>query len=175
MEDSFTISSDDILLLSDVQNGFRNEYTEEAIQHIVELCNKYHFTKVVTAKFSNYAGSLFCNELNYFKMLSQEEQDFIPELKPFLTNSIVLHDGYGCDMRVLLAQLRIINGGILPKRILVAGFDTEACVLVIATQLFDNQIVPCILKDCVASSQGTQNHEYGLAIMKTLFGSKNLL
>lgn len=175
MEDKYSISSEDVLLLLGMQHGFLNEYTEFAIRNLIALFEKYHFTKVISAKFSNYMGSLFCNELEYYKMLSKDDQEFIPEVKPYMTNSIVLHDGYGYDMRVLLAQLRIINDGILPKRVLIAGFDTEACVLVMATQLFDNRIVPCILKDCVASSQGIKNHECALQIMQTLFGQKNLL
>ncbi len=168
------ISADDILLLVDMQNGYRNDYTEPAIQELKALFQKISFRKVVATKFINYAESWFHKEFHYSFLMNAEEQDIIPEFKPFVS-CIVLKESFNCITDGVIDQLRILNHGVIPSRVLLAGFDTEGCVLATAMGLFEKGIRPCILVDCIASSQGIDNHVCGLKIMERVFGLQNLI
>lgn len=168
------ISADDVLVLVDMQNGYRNDYTEPAIQELLMLFKKVPFYKVVATKFINYEESWFHKELHYTYLMKPDEQDIIPEFKPFVT-TIFLKDSYNCVTDGFVDQLRILNHGTIPQNVLLAGFDTEGCVLATAMGLFEKGIRPCILVDCIGSSQGIDNHLCGLKTMEKVFGLQSLI
>lgn len=171
---SVKISADNILLLIDVQNGFRNEYTEPKIKEIHNFIYQYGFKKIIATKFINYEDSLFVTNLDYTDMMFSNEQEIVEEIKPFIS-AVSLKHTYNCVNSNFLEQLMILNDGQKPEQVLIAGFDTEGCVLASAIGLFDAGIIPMVLADFVASSQGEDNHNYGLEIMKTLFGQGSIV
>ena len=61
-----------------------------------------------------------------------------------------------------------------PGRVLVAGIDTDMCVLKIAMDLFDRSIEPIVLTDCCASTSGLQAHLAGLAVLSRNIGADRL-
>ena len=168
------ISKSDVVLLIDVQNGFCNDFTNPVIAELSLFLKENNFEKVIATKFINYKESVFEKNLEYFKLLTYEEQKIVPEIFPYVS-AVFLKDTYNCITDGLLEQIRIINNGLLPERVLIAGFDTESCVLVTATGLFDKGIKPYILVDFVASTEGTENHLCGLRAAETMFGVDSLI
>ena len=168
------ISNRDVLLLIDVQNGFRNEHTEKMMKELGNFIFEYRFPKILATKFLNFPNSLHVKELNYKSMMTPEQQEIIPEIKPFVS-AVYLKNKYNCVDEMFLNQLQILNEGEFPSQVLVAGVDMEACVLATAAGLFDKGIRPILLADFLASTQGEENHQCGLKIMETMFGKHNFL
>ena len=168
------ISVDDILILVDTQNAFRNQFTEETIAKIKVFLSEYKLKKIIATKFINYPNSFFEKTLDYDNGILLQSQEIVPELRPFVS-CVYLKDTYGCVNEGFLGQLKILNQGVLPERVLVAGFNTEACILAIAIGLFDAGIQPCILADFVASSEGFDMHKKGLVMLESLFGMHSIL
>ena len=168
------IAKSDVVLLIAVQNGFCNEYTAQVIGELKKFLDDFGFEKVIATKYINYKGSIFEKNLEYSGLQSHEEQKLVPEIQPYVT-SIYLQDKYNCVSDDFMEQIRILNHGKLPERVLIAGFDTEACVLSAAISLFDRGIKPYILVDFIASSEGVDNHLCGLRTAETLFGIDSLL
>ena len=169
-----TISKQDVIILVDIQNGFRNKFTNPVISELVSFLRNYNFEKVIATKFINYKESKFEKQLGFSDMQFKDEQNLVPEIIPYVS-AIYLKDTYNCPTQGFLEQLRIINLGVLPERVLIAGFDTDACVLSIAINLFDNGIKPYLLADFVASSVGLENHRSGLLIAETMFGMDSII
>ena len=112
--------------------------------------------------------------MEYSGLQSHEEQNLVPEVQPYV-KAIYLQDKYNCVSDDFMEQIWILNHGKLQERVLIAGFDTEACVLSAAISLFDRGIKPYILVDFIASSEGVDNHLCGLRTAETLFGIDSLL
>lgn len=168
------LSNKDILLLVNVQNGFRNEYTDNMMKELGKFIFEYQFSKIMVTKFLNFQDSLYVKELEFNSMMTPEQQDIVPEIKPSVT-AIHLKSKYNCVDETFLKQLQVLNSGKTPSQVLIAGVNTETSVLATATGLFDAGIRPIILTDFVASAHGDENHQYGLKIMETMFGKQNLL
>ena len=168
------ISKNDVLILVDVQNAFRNAFTEPTIAILRNFLDEYKLSKVIATKFVNYPESFFEKALDYKNGFTVQSQEIVPELKPF-ASCVYLKDTYGCVNEGFLGQLKILNQGVLPERVLLAGFNTEACILAMAIGLFDAGIQPCILADFVASSEGFDMHNNGLVMLESLFGMHSIL
>lgn len=58
----------------------------------------------------------------------------------------------------------------------ICGTDTDACVMAIAYNLFDNNIKPIILENLCGSSSSNPNiHCNSIEIMKRSFGKENII
>lgn len=167
-------SNQDVLVLTDMQNGFRNGFTEPLFMALPQFLGEYQFSKVLATKFVNYPESKFFKELGYTHLSTKESQELIPGIRPFLS-AVYLKDSYGCVDTGFLGQVRLLNEGVMPNHVLLAGIDTEGSVLAMATGLFDAGIKPIVLADYVASSQGTDTHLSALRIIESLFGMGSLL
>lgn len=60
------------------------------------------------------------------------------------------------------------------EKIVIAGIDTDMCVLKIAMDVFDIGIEPIVLTDCCASTAGLQAHLAGLAVLSRNIGANRL-
>lgn len=61
-----------------------------------------------------------------------------------------------------------------PERVLLAGIDTDMCVLKNAMDGFDLGLRPIVLVDCCASTAGLQAHLAGLAVLARNIGADQL-
>ena len=166
------LSNKDILVLADVQNGFRNEHTDNMIKELGKFVFEYRFNKIMATKFLNCTDSLYVKELEFGGMMTSEQQEIVSEVKPFVS-AIYMKNKYNCVDAMFLNQLRILNGGVMPSQVLVAGIS--ASVLAMSVGLFDAGIRPIILVDFVASPLGEIDQPYGLKLMESMFGKQNLL
>jgi nicotinamidase-related amidase len=56
----------------------------------------------------------------------------------------------------------------------VCGVDTDQCVLMVAADLLQNDIVPVVCTDLTASAAGPTYHESGLFLLRRLIGREQV-
>lgn len=156
------------IIIVDMQKGFINDNN----RHIIEKINSYlknnTFDNIIYTKYVNYEGSPFVKILDWHAMKVPEEQEFCVD---FINGATIIPKvGYGVKQEDIL-KLKKLN----IDEIEVCGTDTDACVLAVAFQLFDNGIKPIILKDlCASSSSNIEMHNMAIKVMERQFGKDNV-
>ena len=164
-----------ILLVIDCQKGFINSNTKITAEKISDLIYSKSFDYVIATKFVNYYNSPFVNILNYGKMRKDEEETelALPESSIERIDCILEKDKYSCLNKELLSKLYEVNGEI-PSKIWLCGFDTDACVLKTAFDLFEEGIQPVVLKGYCNSSGGKVVHKNAISLIKRNLGNSSI-
>lgn len=156
------------IIVIDMQKGFINKNNT----HIVDKINNYlktnAFDFIFYTAFINSLNSPFVKILNYKNMIDRDEQNFVVDIVP--NSTIFEKEGYGLtqEMITVLKDNNI-------QEIELCGTDTDACVMAIAYNLFDNNIRPIIKSElCATSSFNNSIHTNSLEIMKRSFGKNNV-
>ena len=163
-----------ILIIVDIQNGFikTNEiYT--VYENIKELLNQKISDAVIATKFVNVQNSAFDKIMNWTQMMNVVSQSIPDDLHEYIDCIIEKHI-YTPSKDKLFHALYTLNN-ILPSKVFIVGVDTDACVTMTATMLFENDIRPIVLTKYTASTGGIESHKAGLLVMKRLIGSKQLI
>ena len=63
----------------------------------------------------------------------------------------------------------------MPTSVFICGTDTDCCVQINATTLFELGIHPLVLVDYCASNGGIESHKAGLTVMRRTLGAKHLI
>lgn len=143
-----------ILLAVDVQPEFRDEDGQyERIVDFIKTTKDYD--KIVATKFVNFPNSNFVKYLNWTDCMI-----ILKDLE-FNCNFIMLKDGYGSTDYSALSRKDHID---------IIGFNTGACVLKVALDLFDRKYDISVLSDYCYSSDGREKHELGLKVLRNLLG-----
>lgn len=162
-----------ILIVVDVQNGFnRYEQTQEVTKKIVELTNGGLFDYIIATRFLNKEGSQYTRILNWHRLMSSPEIDLISGLK---YNHVVDKWIYTCVNDEFMKLLKEKNNSNMPKHIFICGIDTDCCVLKVATDLFEQGVMPIVLSHYCDSNGGPRYHEAGILAMERLLGKKSIV
>jgi len=160
----------DLLLIVDVQNGFVSEKTSHIVPKLRKLLNEKVFTHVIFSQFVNKTDSPYENYLNWYRFKTAEEIAIVNELLPFV-NQILVKNIYSACNQWLLNYIK--ENSI--QNVYIAGIDTDCCVLITATDLFQNGIRPFVLKQYCASNGGFSSHDAALIVLERLIGDKQIL
>ncbi|MBR2779121.1 MAG: cysteine hydrolase [Firmicutes bacterium] len=164
-----------IILLVDVQNGFvKNAYAEKVLYRIVDLLERDLFDVVIASKYWNVKGSYLSRFMGWNELCTPEEQALRPEIAQY-PQYCVEKDGYSSMTEEMVSLLRDINGGDLPEYVFALGFDTECCVAMTATDMFEMGIRPLVLTRYSGSHDGDEYHNAGLVSMDHLIGPDFLI
>lgn len=164
-----------ILILIDMQNGFtKQEYTKQLVPKIETLLQKKIFDSVLATKFVNTMDSSFRTIMKWCGMTAPSEQEIVKSLKNYIDITIKKNT-YDCVNKAFIEQLCKVNNNKKPKIVYLAGVDTDACVLTIATKLFDNGIRPIVLTQYCHSNGGLEYHNAGLLCLKRNIGAKQII
>lgn len=164
-----------IVIVVDMQNGFsKYPQTQELSQNIAQLLDKKIFDVVIATKFLNDKDSIYEKLFDWKKLESEEEQK-IPDNILKNVDYVVEKYIYNCINANFIQRLCQLNGGIYPEKVFVIGVDTDACVLTIATTLFENNIRPIVLTKYCYSNGGESSHKAGILSMKRLIGERQLV
>lgn len=160
----------DALIVVDAQNGFLNEHTRRAASEIVRLVRQADRlgVPVLVSRFTNHPGSLYRTRVGWHRCgPGTHESELIPEL----AGHVVLDkSGYGAQ-----GMLADRCGSLRISSPLLAGIDTDSCVLACAIELFDRGIWPRIAASACGSTGGPQFHEAGLSLLRRMLGSAAIL
>lgn len=165
----------DIVIVVDMQKGFaRYEQTKKLTEKIAELLDRKVFDCVIATKFLNDDNSTYENLLEWHRLKTDDEQEIAPSI---MKNVDYVFEKYiyNCVTPTFIQKLCQVNDGIYPEKVYVVGADTDCCVLSIATALFENNIRPIVLTNYCDSNGGPKSHDAGIACMKRLIGSKQLV
>ena len=164
-----------ILVIVDVQNGFvKNAYAEKVLERIVDLLERDLFDVVIATKYWNVRGSYLSRFMGWNDLCTKEEQALRPEIERF-PQYIIEKDGYSSMTEEMVELLRKVNDGTLPEYVFTFGFDTECCVAMTATDMFEMGIRPLVLTRYSGSHDGDDYHNAGLLSMDHLIGPDFLI
>lgn len=163
-----------ILIIVDIQNGFiKTDETYAVYENIKALLNQKIFDAVIATKFVNIQNSAFEKLMHWTQMMDTTSQSIPTDLHKYIDCTIEKHI-YTPSKDKLFNALHTLNNT-LPNKVFIVGVDTDACVTMTATMLFENNIRPIVLTKYTASTGGVASHKAGLLVMKRLIGSKQLI
>jgi len=159
------------LLVVDVQQCFINDYTHHIPKRIARLIERGDFKPVLFTKFINAPESGYRRFLDWHECDCLPAVDLVDELvrfaDPDLTFSKPGYAGISDELANYLLDHRL-------DEVIIAGIDTDMCVLKVAMDVFDQGIKPIVLADCCASTSGLQSHFAGLAVLARNIGANQL-
>ena len=153
------------LLIIDVQHGFINEHTSH-IPPIVERL-QHVYDHVYITLFHNPPGSNFQRWIGWEHM-QPGSSDTEPAFQPAPSATIIRKHSYHTLTPRLYTALHEAG------EVAICGVNTDVCVMVAATEMFDAGIRPTILADATASSAGEQNHATALRLLSRQIGSSQI-
>ena len=149
------------IIIVDMQKGFINENTEHLIEKINNYLKANKFDNVFYTRYLNYEDSMFVKYLNWKEMFDEDNQKIVVDVLP---NSTIFNKyGYGLTTE-MINEIKKRN----IDEIEVCGVNTDACVLAIMFNLFDNNINPIVNESLCGSSIG---NDYHLSALKVISGS----
>ena len=160
---------ENLLLIIDMQEGFRNAKSEIILPNLLKLKNSFK-GKIVFSKFVNTKNSLFEKQLNWTKFQNNEDKKLFSELQT--SNNIELeHDTY----TVLNKKLKefIIKNKI--TKIYLCGIYTDVCIIKTAMDLFDNNIKTFVIEDACNSLHRKISHDSAIDSLKHILGKKQII
>ena len=163
-----------ILIIVDIQNGFiQTDETYAVYEKIKELLNQKIFDAVIATKFVNVQNSAFEKLMHWTQMMDKPSQSIPTDLHKYIS-CIIEKYTYTPSTHKLSHALYALNNTI-PNKVFIVGVDTNACVAMTTTMLFENNIRPIVLTKYTASTGGVTSHKAGLLVMKRLIGNNQLI
>jgi nicotinamidase-related amidase len=164
-----------ILLVIDMQNGFaRYDETKELQKKIRELLERKLFDAVVATRFLNDDNSTYQRLIGWNRLKTEEERELAEGYDKYVDH-VVDKSVYTCINPSFIQKLCQLNDGKYPEEIFIVGADTDCCILITATGLFECNIRPVVLTRYCFSNGGPASHEAGLLCMRRLIGEKQLV
>jgi nicotinamidase-related amidase len=156
------------LLIVDVQNGFVNPNTAHIPKLVEQL--QHDYANVFASQFYNEDGS-FYRTLIKWDRLQKDTPDFdlAFDLRP--GGERIEKPIYTCVTRDFLATLRHRS----ISEVHLCGIETDICVTKCAVDLFENGVVPFVLKDYCASKSGPDAHDWALATLARYIGRDQII
>ncbi len=161
----------DPLLVVDVQLGFLNDYTRHIPARIARLVERGEYDPILFTRFVNKEEGPYRRYLDWHECAGEPATNLAPELKRFAQPELVFTKPGYAGMSDELATYLQESGY---EQVVLAGIDTDMCVLKVAMDVFDLGIRPIVLVDCCASTSGLQSHLAGLAVLARNIGADQL-
>jgi nicotinamidase-related amidase len=161
----------DPLLVVDVQRCFLNGFTQHIPARIARLIARGEHDPILFTRFVNAPGGPYRRFLDWHGCAGEPDTSLAAELDDHVHAGLVFtKPGYAGISDELATHLR--ERGY--EQIVLAGIDTDMCVLKVALDVFDLGIRPIVLVDCCASTAGLQSHLAGLAVLARNIGADQL-
>lgn len=165
----FQATARDLLLVIDMQEGFRSKATESITPNLLELLQVFP-GKVVLSLFVNEKGSLFETELSWTDFQAADQQALLPEFQE-LDFPRFWHSGY----TVLTPEITDLIEAERLETIYLAGIFTDVCIVKTAMDVFDFGHRPVVVADCVNTLHGEDVHQATLKSLKFSIGWQNVI
>lgn len=158
-----------LLLIIDMQEGFRYVESEAILPNILELTESFSGA-VVFSKFVNNKGSLFEQQLNWIKFQEEKDTKLFSELQA--PNNIEFeHGGYTVLNNNLIKLVE--DHGIV--EVFLCGIYTDVCIIKTAMDLFDKNIEAFVIEDACGSLDGKSLHDSAILSLRHIIGKKHVL
>lgn len=157
-----------LLLVIDCQKAFINEFTEPYIEKIDGLIKSNKYKNVAFTKYINTEDSVFYTNLKYKKCLNEEDRKIIINTEKYNIFEKMTYTALNHELKFYIEENKITE-------IYLCGFDTEACVLKTALDLFENNYNVKVLADYTMSNSGIEYHNWALNILRKLIGENKVI
>jgi nicotinamidase-related amidase len=168
--------SEAMLVVVDVQKGFVSPHSERALPVIHDVLAAWQAAGGITVmtQFINSPDSPYVKIIGWSQLMPDDEEiEFDPSVAELSKNATAIvrkHKYSSLTMEAI--ELLGISG---LTNICIVGLDTESCVLATALAAFEQDYVPWIITDAVASHAGQAEHDAGLLVAGRYIGSGQLI
>ena len=141
-----------VLLVVDLQPEFKD--SDGQYERIVDFVKEHKgYDRVIATKCINHPDGPYATYTDWTDCMGTCE-----ELE-FNANITIYKHGYGLDVYEMLDPKCEYD---------IIGFNTDACVLKVALDLFDRSYKFRVLKDYCYSSNGLGHHNFGVELLERL-------
>lgn len=158
-----------LLLIIDMQEGFRSEESENIIPKIKTLMKDFK-GKIVFSVFKNKKGSQFEKILKWKRFQDKKDVEVLKELQNKKLEKIE-----HIDYKVINAKVNKYMKTNNIKEVYLTGVFTDVCISKAAMDLFDGKISVKIIKDACVSLHGKKHHNTAIETMEKVIGKKNVV
>jgi len=160
-----------ILAIVDVQIGFLNSFTNHLPERICDYLSheRSRYSKIVATQFYNPEGSNFEKLLRWERLRNKAETQLDKRIAS-ISDTIIAKNIYNAAPE-LLNEAKSVG----TREIHFSGIDTDVCVLLSASGVFDAGFYPTVLHFLCASSAGTETHEAAVKQLGRIIGSKQVI
>lgn len=158
----------ELLLVIDAQQDFINESTQEALENLKKLLESQKYEHVIFTKFVNSEKGLLYERLGYHGCITSPSIDFVVDTKDFPVIEKSIYSAVNQELLQYIKKHQI-------DHIVIAGFDTDACVFKTCLDLFELGYHVSIIQDCCGAHDGKSVHEYTIQRFKRLIGKDNVI
>lgn len=161
-----------LLLLVDMQKGFMNEATQPvvpAVQRLVKIWQERDWP-IACSRFINLQGSNWERLRDWHELQGEPETSLIPELEN-VTRYVFKKSTYSAWSPEILSVAEIHRA----HDVVIAGVDTNECVLATALGVFDTGFTPWVVQDACASTGGNKPHDMAVELLGALLGERQVI
>ena len=158
-----------LLVIIDMQKGFDCPEAKAVISNLNKFY--YYFDNISFAMFENRKNSLFETQLKWIDFQNEEDRKLIDGIKIPKNAHFTNHHNYTVyndELKGLIKKLK-------PTKVYLAGFFSDVCLLKTAMDMFDDGIVPYVIKDLSGSPHGAIAHYVAFAAMKEGLGNDRII
>lgn len=157
-----------LLLVIDAQKDFINDNTRPYLYKIQKLIENDEYEKIAFTKFINSKDSIWYKKLNYKGCMTEEEQDIMLDTENYKVFEKNIYSALNKELIEYIEENNI-------EQIYLCGFDTDACVLKTALDLFENNYEVYVLKDYCMCCAGQIIHNETIENLKRLIGREYVI
>lgn len=158
-----------LLLIVDMQEGFRSQEAQSIIPQIVSLKNGFDGVVAFT-KFVNQKGSLFERQLQWSALQQESEQSILVEFN--LEDKLLFHHA---TYAVLTTELLDFIQKNDVNKVFLCGVYTDVCITKAAMDCFDHHIDTFVVKDACASLHGDTQHDAAIISLQHILGKDHVV
>lgn len=163
-----------ILVVVDMQEGFRYSQTEAILPNIIKLLARFGDSTLFT-QFIDMAGSPFEKLLRWKKFQNSQNRQLLAELRSFpKPQNTFTHKGYS----LFTSELEAFLAKHHRSTWYLCGIFTDVAIVQTALELFDRDIEVKVIADACASPNDFHYsgiHQAALETIRHAIGSQNVL
>jgi nicotinamidase-related amidase len=162
-----------LLLAVDMQNGFvKAKDTKAVVWRVAELAKLWQERgwPIVCSRFINLPDSNWQRLRDWHELQGEPDTALIPELKdatPYVFKKST-YSAWSSEVIAICAARQVYD-------VVIAGVDTNECVLATALAVFDAGFTPWVVRDACASSGGSKPHGMAIELMGALLGQQQVI
>ncbi|MED7789302.1 isochorismatase family protein [Francisella sp. 19X1-34] len=158
-----------LLIIVDMQKGF-DYINPNSLAKTFNNISKT-FDDVCFAMFENQLESLFETKLKWKDFQNEEDKSLINDIDVPEKAKFIWHSTYTVYTKELKELISKLNN----PEIYIAGLFSNVCLIKLAMDMFDDGIVPYIIKDLSRSNSTDGVHDVAFATMKMAIGPDRII
>lgn len=169
--------SRDILIVVDMQNGFVNSRSSGIVEPLRSFLASWieRGLPVILTRFINVPGSQWETLIHWTRLREAPEIDLHPAIADVVDGQPNVHVVDKTTYSSLNPEVLSILDELKPDRLLLCGIASDGCVLKTAVDVFEQGMIPVVLKDLTASHAGQAVHDAGLMLISRFIGQDQVV